>query len=88
MPRRVLMQEDAMTRRTLASLAASLALSLGLGACAVYEPAPAYPAYYPPPVAVYPAPYAYYPVYPAYPAYGGSIFVFRGSFGGGHHHWR
>lgn len=84
MPRRVLMQEDVMTRRTLASLAVSLALSLGLGACAVYEPAPAYPAY-PPPVAVYPAPYAYYP---AYPVYGGSTFVFRGWFGDGHRHWR
>ena len=73
-----------MKRIHLASLAASLAIPLALGACAVYEPAPAYPAYaYGPPPA-----YGYYPAYPR----SSSTFVFRGDFGGGdrsrhrHHH--
>jgi len=41
-----------MKRIHLVSLAAALAIPLALGACAVYEPAPAYPAYsYAPPPA-------------------------------------
>ena len=63
-----------------AALAAAMTLSLGVGGCAVYEPAPAYPAY--------PA-YGYYPA----PAYSSSTFVFRGDFGDDrrphrHRHWR
>jgi hypothetical protein len=76
-----------MKRIHVLSLAASLAIPLALGACAVYEPAPAYPAYaYGPP----PAPaYGYYPAYPR----SSSTLVFRGDFGGGgrgghHHHHR
>jgi len=73
-----------MKRIHLVSLAAALALPLALGACAVYEPAPAYPAYsYAPPPA-----YGYYPAYPR----SSTTFVFRGDFGdngrGRHRHWR
>ena len=73
-----------MKRIHLASLAAALALPLTLGACAVYETAPAYPAYaYGPPPA-----YGYYPAYPR----SSTTFVFRGDFGdndrGRHRHWR
>ena len=73
-----------MKRFTAFSLAAALTIPLGLAACAVYEPAPAYPAYaYAPPPA-----YGYYPAYPR----SSSTFVFRGDFGGGdrggrHRHW-
>jgi hypothetical protein len=63
---------------------AALIATLALAACAVYEPAPVYPA--PRTAYVAPAPaYAYpaYPVYPAYPAYGGV------AVGGWHYrHWR
>jgi hypothetical protein len=73
-----------MKRIHLVSLAASLAIPLALGACAVYEPGPAYPAYaYGPPPA-----YGYYPAYPR----SSTTFVFRGDFGdndrGRHGHWR
>ena len=70
-----------MKRIHLASLAVSLAIPLALGACAIYEPAPAYPAYaYGPPPA-----YGYYPAYPR----SSTTLVFRGDFGGGggHRHW-
>jgi hypothetical protein len=53
-----------MKRINLASLAASLAIPLTLGACAVYEPAPAYPAY------------GYGPGSPRQ----GNTYVFRGDF--------
>jgi len=73
-----------MKRFTAFSLAAALTIPLGLAACAVYEPAPAYPAYaYGPP----PPAYGYYPAYPR----SSTTLVFRGDFGGGdrgrHRHW-
>ena len=57
-------------------LVAAGALALALGACAVYEPAPAYPAY--------PA-YGYAPGYYA-PAPSFSFGYYSGPYH--HHHWR